>query len=354
MLQPDAIGTYAAVLEPILKGAAEGLTSALVTLEIPRGQEGERKKIQHILSYEEGRTLRSLQTHLTLVESWARHIELLGMPAPKNLEDIYVELSLSEDPRGGSLGQSKALPRTIEGLLKERRNSVILGDLGSGKTTTLKKVALEILNWRRQSSQACLPIALRLRDFKGDQTLFGALKGILQIEFVEVEPPVEGPTVKIGRDGKQTLVPPPQRQFEPFKLAQARALSEFLNRIGATVLLDGLDELRLSSRDGLIDEIDLLAPLIPDGRIMVSSRSAEFRRKPADFAVYEIRPLGEPQVRKLVSLWFASDRQRRHTDTEFFAALANVPYSDLCRRPLALANLCLVFDKYGALPDQPI
>lgn len=110
----------------------------------------------------------------------------------------------------------------------------------------------------------------------------------------------------------------------------------------------------MPAREIVLDEVNLLCNSGFSGGVVLTSRSATFTRKPDGFFVFEIEPLHTYQQQKLIDNWFGSSQNRIRTAADFEAAIADVPYKDLRTRPLTLANLCIVFEKYGYLPPSPV
>lgn len=289
----------------------------------------------------------SIRHHQSFAETWCNSIDILGMTKPKKIDEIYVDLALSDDPRKYRLGASQSSRVTIVDALQESNRLVILGDPGAGKTTTVKKVAKTILQENSEDAYKCIPIIIRLRDFTSKQTLANFLAEIMFISFKKKNQD-DSINLLLGHkeECKKTSDVPISYVYE--------VLSSILAELNVLLLLDGFDELPSGNRDRIITEINEL--MRGDTRLgaILTSRPADFVRKPEQFMLYEVERLNDLQQNKFIKLWFSSDEERKRTPKEFRQAILDVPYSDFQERPLTLATLCIVFEKYGTLPSLPI
>lgn len=285
------------------------------------------------------RLAETLAVHIKHIEEWSSKIDILGMASPKAMEDVYVALAMTDDPRARRVSDHhQRRDLTVDEALElSSRRMIILGDPGAGKTTTLKKIASRLI-LRRLAGDLILPIVVRLREFRKNDSLVEHLSDVASLAVYD-------------RDRHE--LPLAWSQDRTHRSA-VRLLASGLSGAGAFLLIDGLDELNPDAREVVLDEINLLCSSGFDEGVVLTSRSATFTRKPDGFAVFEIEPLRSSQRDKLVANWFGSSKDRLRTAADFEAAVAEVPYKDLLTRPLALANLCIVFEKYGYLPPSPV
>jgi hypothetical protein len=337
------------LIEIAVSKAVESLASKVFDYKLLDKVKG-HKKIQYKMIYKKAEILKSLREHLHIVDAWSKSIDILGMPRPKNLDDIYIHLSFTDDPRRMRFGEGHAEMPTydIEDALTFNKHIVILGDPGSGKTTTLKKIANEFL--RRGvdvDKNHYTPVVVRFRDFKENTSLLNTLKQIFDVDFVEIDESAN------ERSGVKSSELSNQERLECFYTAQVRALSAFLDEMKIFLLFDGFDELHPDARQRVLKHVEALGVRLSKSRIILTSRSADFIRKPENFLTFEINKLSDNKIKRFTRLWFSSNF-RRKTAEEFLTALENTPYKDLSSRPLTLTTLCLVFEKYGSLPELPI
>jgi hypothetical protein len=307
------------------------------------------RRIQHQALLDQHRLHKSLEDHLEWCRVWSDTVHLVGMPKAKSIGQIYIGLALSDDPRRMRLIAAERPTYSIEDILKTTRHFVVLGDPGSGKTTTLKKIAFELLKGEDFGSSAVCPLVVRFRDLRGEISLIKWIKEYLGVRFApgQVPPALPLDPQEMATIGRQV-------EFESFAEVELRATTRFLDSLGLFLLLDGLDEVSPTARDQVLSELSVLAPRLEKARIALTVRSADFMRQPEFFSIYEIQPMSEVQITHLSTLWFTSSDERKYTPEAFLSALKSTPYVDLATKPLTLANLCLVFEKYGRLPDFPV
>lgn len=123
-------------------------------------------------------------------------------------------------------------------------------------------------------------------------------------------------------------------------------ITDFLNSTGGVVLLDGIDEVDVTRRGQLYDEIIRLAYLLTSSKIIATSRTGDYRRTFHGFKLLEICPLNQEEVLQIAS---------RLVDEpmEFLHKLELLPYADVTDRPLLLSQLAYLYRRYGYLPKQP-
>lgn len=456
----DEVGVQEGISQQDIEGWKSKLGEALLRAEIPAADElvsvltskvvsmlldgtrvglekDEVNKYPHDFIYERRRTLEALEHHLSETRDWSQSINILGMARPRTLNSIYVQLSLTDDPKRFRLGVKEWDTYSLQDALSQRSSLVILGDPGSGKTTTLKRIALGILSGEYQAGA---PLVIRFRDLKTGQSLRQRLIQMLSVDFrrnqdlgiairdledkkrqaehsaaqlrdkarqesrdlrslreqfrsLEAKDKEERErkasrrgrfrlTAEEKREGKErrarlqelrriikneekTLeervkdVPDVIEQItfafrEDYSVLETRALAKLLDSIGVTILLDGFDELDNEMRGVVFEEVRELSVALRSTRIILTSRPADFPGRLDNTLMFEINPLSGVQIQKLVHLWFSGEEERKRTEAGFISALEASPYSDLSKRPLTLANLCLVYEKYGSLPDMPI
>lgn len=118
-----------------------------------------------------------------------------------------------------------------------------------------------------------------------------------------------------------------------------------LEEIGDVLIIDGLDEISLSSRHEIYKE---LQSIFYDFNIktIASCRSGDFNRSIQGYSTVEIETLTEQQIIDIADLWISEPRS-------FLKSLSESPYADVSNRPLMLCTLIYIYQNSGSLPDQP-
>jgi HEAT repeat protein len=174
-------------------------------------------------------------------------------------------------------------PVPLSQALREHMHLMILGEPGTGKTTTLQFVGLCFAHdgWAQERlglDEQRVPVRAELRAYSGAHPLGGFLVGVVASEA----------------------------QFDPLSSEESRDKAEPLLRTWLregqlVVLLDGLDEVPEVRRDAVLEAIEAFAAT-PEGRrcrLIVTSRIAGYREVRrglrGEFGQYTIRPFAGPQ-----------------------------------------------------------
>jgi len=289
----------------------------------------------------------AIQEHLTEVINWASKVQFFGMGTPQLTEEATIALDIYSGPRRFQSTTDQKTRKQETDLLLEPHHILLIGEAGSGKTTTLKRITLAVLKEEPvgESDTVQYPIIIRLRELSEGESLLSRIAAVfgLSIETREV---IVRETI---RDLKGRLIEKETKHTEMHigKDKVEIAIPRFLNQSEALLILDGLDELRSEQNAKIRDEIVTLGLRLTTSKIIASCRSGDYTRQMNGFAVFELCPLTKEQILSIKDKWLGPD------DTEFIKCLQNVPYFDVGDRPLLLTQLLFHYKRYGYLPDQP-
>lgn len=257
---------------------------------------------------------------------WASEVSFRDLAGTRKFADVFVDLDLSYTPARlrGSAGRRSA-DLHISDLASSSKSYIILGDPGAGKTTSLKRIALGILE-RYQTSPVLL---LQFRQLRGRTSLTRQLLAQMGIE--------------LGVRAKDT----PKRRELNHRLEQ-QLLALVLDELGAHLLFDGLDEASLSAQQRFATEIIAMLSHSSMTRVVLTCRSGAFSYNFPNTTTVEINPLSSGQIRKFALKWLG-----RQEAPDFLTALEREPYSGVEVRPLTLVHLCTIYSRTGAIPDRP-
>jgi hypothetical protein len=310
----------------IMKPIATEIVRAIVGIareRIQKSSVGENRDPQSTIAPEK------LEGHLQEVVAWSDTIQFYGMSTGAATDQATVPLTTSTPRRFRSRGRKESLADENSLVSSATRHCLLLGDPGAGKTTTLKRLARRILLTAPSNSEGDTfqyPVVLRLRELTTSQSIHGAIATALGIQA--------------GAVASNSKVPSEGEYFE-------RQVSGALNDSKAIVMLDGLDEVALSARSSVDEEIIRLGRRLSDAKLVLTCRSGEHLAEFEGFTVAELCPLEPGQIADIADRWLPGRGQ------EFIAALRDLPYFDLTDRPLLLTQLIVVFERYGLLPEQP-
>jgi predicted NACHT family NTPase len=204
----------------------------------------------------------------------------------------------------------------VEGLkaVLDKQQLMILGRPGAGKTTFLKRLAIECLNGNFLPDR--LPIFVTLKEFAETEGQPGIL------EFT-------------GND--------------------RTALTQILESGKALVLLDGLDEVMEKDHDRIIREIREFAERYSQNHIVITCRIAAREYIFQQFTEVEMADFDDKQIRSFADKWFKMQEKNPESTTGemFWNELeSREPVKELAANPLLLTLLCLEFDNSSAFPQS--
>jgi DNA polymerase III delta prime subunit len=291
--------------------------------------------------------------HLTMVNNWSNRYTTVGLGVPKYVDTETIDLALHTTPRRYRGTAQTPGQITEASMLLGTDSYVILGDPGSGKTTTLKRIARHLLCMEPKSDDDFLqyPILVELRSFRAGESLFDRLSDIFALPVERVFVPSTPPRTSVD-DEKKRRSPKGKHsgggrhELRVKNRRVSEVLAELLCETKAALLIDGLDELSYDTRDAIEQELEELVLQLSTCKTFLTCRTGDYRKRIASFNVTEILPLDQKQIEAIAHLWLDDV-------SGFLAALAATPYSDIVDRPLILTFLLYLYSNTGELPARP-
>jgi GTPase SAR1 family protein len=321
-----------------------GLDFALGRFDSKIKEQNETKKSnkhKNIFDFENSRANIEDRICQSLVQTYnyTKDISFKDINTPKLIVDAFVEPNFFYSQR-----------RTqIQDLLPEREdmhsiftncvdNLVILGDLGAGKTTLIKKLCQSlILKDEKYYNGLTFPILIRLREINGYSS---EIPSLVFFEFL---------LNKLGfvlRDFSKDQI----RHTNSYTTNLKRIVCDFLEDINILLLLDGYDEINdLKVRKTVIEDLEMLSNSFVTSKVIITSRTAEFIFDISNTTTYEIAPLSDDQIDVFINQYI----NKKDEAEKFKLQLFETPYFDTSRKPLALAHLCAIYERYHSLPSKP-
>ncbi|MGK7948089.1 MAG: NACHT domain-containing protein [Xenococcaceae cyanobacterium] len=201
----------------------------------------------------------------------------------------------------------------------ENKHVAIVGEPGAGKTTLLTKIA----DWIDKKEKG-LPIYISLANLQ---------KKSLEEYLLEVW--LEEALNCIDSEARR------------YKEAVKESLKERFRAGGVWLLLDGLDEMAVSSSTGALREIqNQLSGWVAQARVALTSRlnvwDFSLNNPLANFETYRTLEFSQEQVKQFIKDWFAA-ANKELLGTQLQAELEESQYQrvqELVKNPLRLALLC--------------
>lgn len=266
---------------------------------------------------------------------WAENISIHGSRG-KKLQDIFVDIDLNVNLKRDSIvGKRNNTQISINDLfIHTGKNIVLLGDPGAGKTTSVKKIFTEVINKNHEIYETFnVPIVIKLKEL----VLLKKQRNI--ILFVEI---LSKFGVKINQIEKDFINDNDTIIKHIFK--------EFIERLNVLIILDGFDEISDNSlRSIVVQNLNTLSNSLTNSKFILTSRSADYNINIENTEVYEISSLSSDQIKVFTNKWL---NDKKSSD-DFLNKLHKTPYIDTAVRPLLLANICSLYEKYGDIPDKP-
>jgi hypothetical protein len=206
---------------------------------------------------------------------------------------------------------------------------------GAGKTTSLQKICADHFSKRRTILNYNFPVLVRLRELSSAEPtkpLLRHLRSILHLTF--------------EFDSESHIEIHKQVQHELADLA----LFDYLESMHVLLLLDGFDEIASTEvRAAVLADIRALTDRLKQCKVLITSRSSEFKFKIPRVQKLEIAPLTKNQIVEFAKNWLGP-----YVETEIFLSkLFSSPFADTAIRPLTIAHLCAIYERLKNIPEKP-
>lgn len=286
---------------------------------------------------------KAITNHLDHVRRWSSEIAFADLLRPKHTTDVFIPLEAFVTPsRLRFAHEAQPLTRPLLDVIRDSdRHLIVLGPPGAGKTTTLKYLATRLLLAGDLLPEVSFPLVVNLEELNhrsvaegdsGESLLVGYLCELLQLS-------VALPSWLRDQTGSE------QRRQSLLFNALVTTLSEWK----PLVMLDGLDEVEPTRRAEVIRSVSQLTTRLDGVKVLLTSRTGEFRYAVPHSDLYEIAPLSDDRIRSFAVKWLGSAAKAH----EFVTKVRASPYADTAIRPLTLAHLCAVYERTSDVPTKP-
>ena len=286
---------------------------------------------------------KGIENHIIEINKWSSQFQFIEMSGPSNIDDNTIALDFHTQPRKFRGTKNVDQIKYEEELLEGPEHYLLLGEPGSGKTTTLKRLIRKLFNSPPISDLDIyqIPLVVKLREIPKGKTLHMIIADILNIKYENVE---RKQTFLTKEDITATVITHIDTLVDDKPIEDV--IPKVISNIGIILFFDGLDEVHSSFRSGIKDEILKLSVKTNGVKIIVSTRSGDYDTIMEGFRITEICPLTMDQIEIISKKWIEDP-------TDFLNSLKALPYYDIADRPLLLTQLLIIYQRYAFLPERP-
>jgi energy-coupling factor transporter ATP-binding protein EcfA2 len=272
-------------------------------------------------------------------ENWSKQMQFHGMNVGLPINEQTVKLGYGVPRKFAGSNSNESYSE--DELLTLDRNFMVIGDPGSGKTTTIKRMVQLMLHSSAQTTSRLkrFPLLIVMREYPSAFSIFEMICARIGLS-AHCELPKRREPAKYENKREESI------HLRLGAAAIEDCVADVLNNLETTIFFDGLDEIEASQQRYAEEDISKLARSLTKSQIIATCRSGGFSRQVAGFQVTEIRPLDRTQITEIVQKWLPNP-------DEFFAEVSKLPSQDILDRPLLLTQMLVIFRGAGYLPSQP-
>jgi len=317
----------------------------------PKLQEGFKDNLSH-----------SIKSNLNKTYAFSEEVTLFRRADNKKILSNSIPLDISNQTRLFKTDENERKLSEDE-LINTPDSILIIGDVGAGKTTTLKRIIQKVLIdiFGENKYNLSLPLFFRFSEIGSTECLCTFICAELGLKY-EVHERKESYTKKVRKTveidldendqpiyGTETHEENAVRIIYEKKIGDHKiehGVAEYLDSLNCVIFLDGLDEVNDSVYEAVQIQIKELSNLLIHSKLFITSRHLENIGTFKKFKQFELCSLEENQKKTISSFYL------NNPDT-FFDQLQNVPYFDLSNRPLFLIYILLVYlEDNNQLPER--
>lgn len=244
----------------------------------------------------------------------------------KPIGSSYIDLKFNLNPKNNLAQGEEVVSQKVDldtYLSSSETNTIILGEPGAGKTSTILHIANKLVNTPREefASRFRFIILIRFRElstygsksFSKEELIFDRIFKIFGLNDLD--------DISKSRNIVENIA--------------IRALNE----LKVLLVLDGFDEYPFADKRDILDEIKVLGRSLSTSNFILTSRSANFPYNITNSKRFEIARLDNDQIINLSKIWLDSDIEGEN----FYNQLLSKTYLETARRPLILSYLLKIY-----------
>lgn len=296
-------------------------------------------KENYDLDISESTVISHIKNNLNAAITWSNEINFSTAISSKELKNIFVDIDLFLSPLKTRFDTDEETEKiSSKKFLKEfKKNKIVYGGAGAGKTTLIKKVFNDYLRNHKEFDFS-FPLVIRFRELDYEnhinQKSFGLYKILVDLLGIHIKFPI-GYLDDFG--------------FEYYNILKNAVIS-FFNESKVLLIADGFDEIPDSKLKSRIEkEFQELSLNLVDSKFILTSRSNDFLLQLTNTNTYEICPLNDRQIKSLISKWIINRKKSK----DLFYKIKDSPYYDTTMRPLTLSHLCAIYERKKTIPPKP-
>ncbi len=283
--------------------------------------------------------LRRISHNLKTTSNWSKEIYFNSALTSKKLKKVFVDIDLFLSPLKFRFDEFEKTARINGNLLIKQfeKNKIIYGGAGAGKTTLVKKICSEYLDNPEKHPFTC-PLVIRFREIDYTNHNYGEHFSLFSILIENLGIQIKFPLEKISLFYKE------------YNGLLKQIIVSFLDDCNILLIADGFDEIPNSKLKCRIErDFYELALSLDRARFILTSRNNDFLLKLPNTDDYEICPLNDVQIKKIIRKWLNNKEETE----DLYSKIKISPYYDTTMRPLTLSHLCAIYERRKSIPPKP-